>query len=76
MYMYSVDSANISSFGTSTTIPLVPNSVVTLAANPGAIDVINVDNPGLGYNNYTNGVFSISDTRLNGNTLIYSISDA
>ena len=74
-YMYSVSSTMIARFGTSNYIPFVANNNVSKYAVPGAIDVIQVVNAGNGYSNYLTGMFSISDIVLNGNTLLYALSN-
>jgi hypothetical protein len=73
-YMYSVDSTTAYKFGTPSYFPLIANAAVAEAALNGAIDVIQVQTPGQGYDNYLTGVFSTGDIQINGNTLIYSIS--
>jgi len=75
-YMYSVDNATVRKFATSDFFPIVPNTQVIEAAKNGKIDVIKVVNAGRGYDNYCNGVFSVDDLRVNGNSRIYSINSS
>lgn len=73
-YMYSANSVTVSKFATSTYIPVVANAQITSAAIDGAIEVINIEDSGLGYDNYLVGTFdSPSDLRVNGNPFLYSI---
>lgn len=75
-YMYSVSSILVTQFGSLDYIPYQANSLVQDAAIDGAIDIVEVLANGAGYSNYTNGVFSISDIRLNGNSIIYALSNS
>lgn len=56
-YMYTIDQFNIRKFATSEYVPVTPNQEVANAAVSGSIEIINVDNSGAGYNNYTIGEF-------------------
>lgn len=73
-YMYSVDSATVSKFSTTSWFPLLPNNNVTQAAVLGSIDVIQTLSGGNGYSNYLNGTFTINDIRLNGNDYTYAVN--
>lgn len=75
-YMYTVDSAVVLKFATSTYFPLVPNTFVATEAISGSIDVVKVESPGRNYNNYTNGTFTVNDLRLNGSPTLYSINQS
>lgn len=72
MYSFSPTSNNtISGF-----VPVSTDANVRSLAVAGAIDVINVDDEGLGYDNYLSGTFTANDLRINGNTLVYALSTA
>ncbi len=73
-YMYSVGSANVAKFATSSYFPLGSNADVIAAAVPGAIDVVEVLEEGAGYDNYMTGTFSTGDIRVNGNTVLYNLT--
>mgnify|MGYP003641366004 FL=1 len=65
-YMYSASSATIAKFATNQYIPLTPNTSITAAASVGSIEVIAVEDGGVGYNNYLTGSFELAtDLRLN-----------
>ena len=68
-YLYTIDADNILKFVTSEFIPVLTNTLVTSAANPGSIDTVVVENAGAGYNNgtYTN-VPIRGDWSINGGT--------
>jgi hypothetical protein len=63
-YMYSVSNARVLKWKTSLYFPVVANSEVSNGAIVGAIDVINIDNPGLRYNNYLTDTFATLDCRV------------
>lgn len=73
-YMYSVSSTDVSKFATETFFPVIANTVVTQNAVNGSIDVIKVEVPGSGYDNYLAGQFSSEDLRRDGNSVIYAVS--
>lgn len=75
-YMYTVDSATEAKFATTEYFPVVPNTQVSAAAKDGLINVIKVNSPGRGYDNYCNGTFRTDDLRLNGNALLYSLNSS
>jgi hypothetical protein len=54
-YMYTLSSANNSKFSTSAYMAVEPNTSVTSAASNGAIDIVLVTNPGVGYTGYVTG---------------------
>lgn len=56
-YMFTANQFNFRKFATDNYIPVSSNPQVTSAAINGSIDIIRVNNPGAGYNNYTVGVF-------------------
>ena len=68
-YMYTIDADNILKFVTSEFVPVLSNSLVKAAANPGSIDTVVIENAGAGYNNgtYTN-VPIRGDYAINGGT--------
>lgn len=74
-YMYSVDSANNLKFSTADYFPVIANSTVVQNSIDGAIDVIKVDGAGKGYDNYLTGTFDSDDIRVDGNSVIYGISN-
>jgi hypothetical protein len=72
-YMYSVTNAKRLKFATATLFPLVANDDVVTSAVDGAIDVIKIEDGGLGYDNYVTGTFSADSIRVGGNTRVYEI---
>lgn len=73
-YMYSANSVTMNKFATTSYMPVVVNTAITAAAVDGAIEVINIDEAGSGYDNYLTGTFnSATDLRISGNPLLYSI---
>ena len=72
-YLYSVSSSTAAKFATSEKFPASSNATVVAAAVRGAIDVIAVDDPGEGYDNYTVGTFSAGEVRVDGNTVLYDL---
>ena len=73
-YMYSANAVTMSKFATTSYMPIVANAAITAAAIDGAIEVINVDEAGAGYDNYLTGTFdSATDLRIGGNPVLYSI---
>lgn len=72
-YMYTIDTFNARQFATQDYVPTVVNPDVTAAAIPGALDVIVVDDPGIGYSNYTFGVFTDPSTIAVGSNLRFAL---
>lgn len=72
-YMYSVTDTDVLKFGTTDFFPVIANSVVSASAIPGALDVIDIETVGRGYNNYLYDTFSGADIKINGNTLVYAL---
>ena len=68
-YLYTIDADNILKFVTSEFVPVLSNSLVISAANPGSIDTVVIEAAGAGYNNgtYTN-VPIRGDYAINGGT--------
>ena len=75
-YMYTTDSTTVNRFATIDFFPVAENTAVSSAALPGLINVIKVENAGRGYDNYCNGVFRVSDLRIDGDARKYSINSA
>jgi hypothetical protein len=75
-YMYSYSSAAALKFASSEYVPLITNTEVRDSAVSGSIDVIKVDDPGKGYHNYITGTFVSGDTNIDGNSLMYRISNS
>lgn len=72
-YMYSITEAMADDFYYDGFVPLVANASVAAEATAGSIEIIRVDDPGRGYDNYLTGTFSSSDLRVGGNATVYSI---
>jgi hypothetical protein len=75
-YMYTVDNATVRKFATTEFFPVTSNAQVVAAAKSGKLDVIKVENPGRGYDNYCNGIFRSDDLRISGNSRVYSINSS
>lgn len=75
-YIYTTPSFDVTQFGSINYIPVTPNTSVQASAVDGAIDVIELLSVGAGYSNYVNGTFSVSDVQLQGNSTLYSITNA
>lgn len=73
-YMYSVSKTISDKFSISGFFPLEANSQVSMETKNGTVDVIKIIDLGKGYNNYTNGTFSSTDLRINGNQKRYKIN--
>ena len=71
-YMYTANSFMMDKFATDAYIPLTPNNTVVANATPGAIEVINIQDGGVGYDNYFVG--EIETIKINGNPLRYAIN--
>tara|TARA_B100000029_G_scaffold89021_1_gene78773 strand:- start:1597 stop:2589 length:993 start_codon:yes stop_codon:yes gene_type:complete len=67
--MYTIDADNILKFVTSEFVPVLSNTLVKSAANPGSVDTVVIEAAGAGYNNgtYTN-VPIRGDFAINGGT--------
>ena len=73
-YMYTASNSDMVKFATSNYMPVTPNTAVTTGAVDGAIEVILVEEPGIGYDNYFSGEFVLhSDLKVDGNPLVYSL---
>lgn len=76
-YMYSVGNEDFIKFASSRYVPLIANTEVADFAVGGSIDVIQVENPGSGYNNFFAGEFALgSDIGYLGNTTYYGVRSA
>lgn len=71
-YMYTANSSMMTKFATDAYMPLTPNTTVVANAVDGSIEVINIEDGGLGYDNYFLG--EIESVKVNGNPLRYSIN--
>lgn len=71
-YMYTASSTMMDKFATDAYIPLTPNTTVVANAVPGSIEIINIEDGGLGYDNYFLG--EIDTVKVNGNPLRYAIN--
>lgn len=74
-YMYSVSSSDKTKFATSEYFPVISNTSVVNSAVEGSIDIVRIENAGSGYDNYLTGIFQSSDIRINGDDLVYNISN-
>lgn len=71
-YMYSVTKTQYEKFATTKYIPVVANTEVVAAAVNGTIEVIDIVDPGKGYDNYiANAVFRTGDLLIGGVNTIY-----
>lgn len=75
-YMYSVDSATALIFETPNFFPVVPNTTVTDLATRGSVDIVVVEGAGRGYDNYSSGTFTGTDIKVDGDALIYGLSNS
>lgn len=73
-YMYSANNTLMSKFATTEYMPVVANTSVTANAVPGSIEVVKVEDGGVGYSNYLVGYFeNIADLRVGGNEYSYAL---
>lgn len=73
-YMYSANNTLMSKFATTEYMPVIANSSVTANAVPGSIEVIKVEDGGVGYANYLVGHFeNVADLRVGGNEFQYAL---
>lgn len=73
-YMYTVPNAQVKKFSSTNFFPVVTDANVSSNAINGSIDVVKVLSGGKGYDNYSNGIFSITDLRVNGDGRRYRIN--
>lgn len=71
-YMYTANSFMMDKFATDAYMPLTPNTIVVANAVPSSIEVIAIEDAGLGYDNYFSG--EIETVKVDGNPLRYSIN--
>jgi len=71
-YMFTVNSSDMAKFGTADYIPLTPNNSVVANAVSGSIEVIEIEEGGLGYDNYFAG--EIDTIKVQGDPLRYAIN--
>ena len=75
-YMCSVDDSEMRKFASKDFIPIKEDINVRDAAIHGSIDVIVVEDPGAGYDNYLLGQFNLaSDIRVGGSQFIYGLNE-
>ncbi len=74
-YMTSVSSASQYKFETEEYFPVFANATVTAAATVGSLDVIKIEDTGLGYDNYVSGSFQTNDIQISGDPQIYQITN-
>lgn len=73
-YMYSANNTLMGKFATTEYMPVVANTSVTANAVPGSIEVIKVEDGGVGYANYLVGYFEkTEDIRVQGNEYHYAL---
>lgn len=73
-YMYTANDYMMARFSTNDFIPVVANSTVVANATPGSIEVIAVQDGGIGYNNYLTSAFEApADIKIGGNPYLYGI---
>lgn len=75
-YIYTVTEAVFNKFKTTNFMPLTPNTSVIANAINGAIEHINIDDVGRGYDNYIETAeFRVDDITVNGDLTLYGITD-
>lgn len=73
-YMYSANNTVMTKFATTQYMPVVANAAVTANATPGSIEVIKVEDGGIGYANYLTGHFeTAADIKVLGNEYAYAL---
>ena len=75
-YMTSISSATYDKFATTDFVPVIANTTVVNAAQPGKIEIVRILNGGRNYGNYTNGTFATDEIRVAGDPVTYEISNA
>lgn len=74
-YMYEISSFYTTRFINNTNIPVFEQEEVISSAKPGTIDIIKVEDAGLGYSNWTVGRFvQNSDLRVSGDPKVYALA--
>lgn len=73
-YMCTSNSFYMDKFATASYMPVVPNQLVSANARAGSIEVIVVETPGVGYNNYLTDEFrAAEDINIGGNGYLYGL---
>ena len=74
-YICSANDVTMAKFATADYMPIVPNTSIAAAATPGSIEVIKVEDGGVGYNNYiVAGHFeTAADVRVGGSGYQYGL---
>jgi hypothetical protein len=73
-YMYTANSYYMDKFATSSYMPVVVNTAITQSAISGAIDVIAIEDPGVGYNAYFIDEFrAAEDINIGGSGYLYGL---
>lgn len=76
-YMFTANDYTMSKFATNEFMPILANNTVAANATPGSIEVIKVEDPGLGYDNYLVSEFaSTTDIKIGGNPFYYGLGPA
>lgn len=75
-YMYSVSSSDKAKFSNQDYFPIVANTNVSSSAVDGSIQIIKIIDGGKRYDNYTEGTFIGSQIKVNGNSVLYEISNS
>ena len=75
-YLFSISSSAKNKFATDDYFPIVANTSVTRSAVDGSINLIKVIDGGKRYDNYLEGTFSTSHIKINGNSVLYEISNS
>lgn len=75
-YMYSVSSSDKAKFSNQDYFPIVANTNVSTSAVDGSIQIIKIIDGGKRYDNYTEGTFIGSQIKVNGNSVLYEISNS
>jgi hypothetical protein len=73
-YMYSANNTIMNKFATTEYMPVAANAAVTANATPGSIEVIKVEDGGVGYANYLVGYFEkVEDIEVLGDEYEYAL---
>lgn len=75
-YLFSISSSTKTKFATDDYFPIVANTSVTNSAVDGSINLIKVIDGGKRYDNYLEGTFNTSHIKINGNSVLYEISNS
>lgn len=73
-YMFTANDTILRKFSTNEFLPVLANNEVAVGARAGAIDVIAIEQGGLGYDNYLTGEFTTAaDLRVGGSPYFYGL---